>query len=184
VKEDVMHRFGFSFVIGVIVLLIGASVAVDALFGVHLPLVPLAIAALLIAWGARMIVHAMARHHPAYLDGEAWLADRSFAPTGPIDHDAHYDVAFGRGLVDLTHLTEPADDVTVVVDTVFGSTVVKVDPAMAYDVDARSMFGEVRMPDRSMTAMGKVSYRHTMDRAPRLHLRVSTVFGACQVVEG
>ena len=179
-----MHRFGFGFAFGVIILLIGATIAVDVLFGVHFPFLPLAIAVLLIAWGSRMIVHAMGRRHPAYIDGEAWLADKSFTPSSPLDHDAHYDVVFGRGMIDLTKLPEPAEDVTVAVETVFGATVVKVDPSIPYDIDGRSMFGEVRMPDRTMTAMGNLTYRHATDHPPRLHLRVSTVFGACQVVEG
>jgi predicted membrane protein len=177
-----MHRFGFSFVLGVIVLIVGASIAVDVVFGVRFPLLPLAVSILLIAWGARMIVHAMARHHPPYIDGEAWLADKAFRP-GTLDHDARYDVVFGRGLIDLTKLVEPAEDVTIDVETVFGATVVKVDPAIPYDVDGKSMFGEVRMPDRTMTAMGSTTYRHATDHPPRLHIRVSTVFGACQIVE-
>lgn len=179
-----MHRLGFGFVVGVIVLIIGASMAVDVLFGMHIPIVPLALAILFIAWGARMIVHATARHHPPYIDGEAWLADRRFAPAGKLEHDAHFDVVFGRGLIDLTNLQAPTEDVTVAVDTSFGATVVKLDPAIPYDIEGRAMFGEVRMPDRSMTAMGNVAYRHAPDRPPRLHLRLSTIFGACQVVEG
>jgi predicted membrane protein len=178
-----MHRFSFGFVFGMIVLIIGASMAFDALFGIHFPLVPLALAALLVIWGARMVAHAMSRRDRPDVDGEAWLADRTFSPTGKLDHDTRYDVVFGRGVVDLTKLVEPAGDVTIAVDTVFGTTVVKVDPALAYDIEGRSMFGEVRMPDRSMTAMGSLTYRSAGDHRPRIHLRVSTVFGACQIVD-
>ena len=178
-----MNRLGFSFVVGVVILMIGAALVADLLFDVHLPLVRMAIAALLIAWGARMVVHAFARRDRFAVAGEAWLSDREFKPTGELGRDARFDVAFGRGLVDLTHLTQPVEDVTVTVDTLFGAAVVKVDPAIAYDVHGSSVFGEVRMPDRSSIAMGNLDYRGPDAARPRLHLRLNALFGACQVVE-
>ena len=51
-----MHRLGFNSVMGVVILVIGASLAVDLAFDVHWPLVRIALAVLLIACGARMVV--------------------------------------------------------------------------------------------------------------------------------
>ena len=45
-----MQRLGFHSVMGLVVLVIGASIAVDLVFDVHLPLVRIALAALFIAW--------------------------------------------------------------------------------------------------------------------------------------
>jgi hypothetical protein len=56
-----MYRFGPAFVIGAALLLIGASIVVDALFDIRFPLVRSAIAIGCIAAGSRMIVHALAR---------------------------------------------------------------------------------------------------------------------------
>ena len=176
-----MQRFGFGFVVGVIVLLIGASIAIDVLFGIHFPLLPLAFAILLIALGTRMMARGTSRSDRGDVRGEAWLADRRFTPA-EVDSDRRYDVIFGRGVIDLTHVVEPLQDVTISVDTVFGASVVKLDPAMAVEIVGNSMFGEVRMPDRTMTAMGGITYRSTADHVPRLHLRLNTVFGSCQVV--
>jgi hypothetical protein len=178
-----MNRLGFSFVMGAVILLIGASIAVDLVFDVHVPVVRMVLATLFIVWGARMVVHAFARRDRFAASGEAWLADREFQPAGELVRDARFDVAFGRGVVDLTHLDRPATDVTVTVDTLFGAAVVKVDPSIAYDVHGSSVFGEVRMPDRSATAMGSLDYRSPSDERPRLHLRLNAVFGACRVVE-
>jgi hypothetical protein len=130
-----------------------------------------------------MVVHALDRRSRFAVTGEAWLADREFKPTGALTHDARFDVAFGRGLVDLTQLEQPTDDVTITIETLFGVAVVKVDPLIAYDVHGSSAFGEVRIPDRSMTAMGNLDYRSSSDGRPRLHLRLNAVFGACHVVE-
>lgn len=178
-----MNRLGFSFIMGIVILLIGTSLVIDVLFDIHLPLVRIAVAALLIAWGARMVVHGLARRDRFALAGEAWLADREFKPTGELIHDARFDVAFGRGIVDLTRLEHPVDDVTVTVDTRFGTAVVKLDPAMAYDIHGRSVFSGVRMPDHSTIAMGNLDYCGPSEARPRLHLRLNAWFGACQVVE-
>lgn len=178
-----MNRLGFSFVMGIVILLIGASLFVDLLFDLHVPLARMALATLFVAWGARMVVHAFARRDRSAASGEAWLADRKFTPTGELARDARFDVAFGRGLVDLTHLDQPAEDVTVTVDTLFGAAVVKVDPSIAYDVHGSSVFGEIRMPDRSAARMGNLDYRSPSGERLRLHLRLNALFGTCQVIE-
>ena len=56
-----MNRLGSSLVIGFVILLIGTSLMIDLLFDVHLPLVRTTIAALLVAGGAHMVVHSLAR---------------------------------------------------------------------------------------------------------------------------
>ncbi|MCB9564163.1 MAG: hypothetical protein H6708_27550 [Kofleriaceae bacterium] len=177
-----MNRIGYGFLFGMVVLGIGALLAVDLLFGVELAVVRAVLALSLIALGARMVVHTWSRRRPPDLAGEAWLADRRFVAES-LEGDAHYDVVFGRGLIDLTGVAEPDRDVTVEVDTMFGHTVVKVDPAIPYDVEGTSAFAEVRMPDRSAAAVGSVRYRAPADHPPRLHLRVHAIFGACEVVE-
>jgi hypothetical protein len=177
-----MNRFGFRFIAGAVLLLIGASIVADLLFQVSLPLVRAAFALLFLLFGARLLAGAWSRG-PRRVDGEAWLADRRFAPAGALHADARYDVVFGRGLIDLTEIDEPDDDVTVTVDTLFGSAVVRVDPTIAYEAEGSSAFGEIRMPDLRAAAMGSLHYQSPADHRPRLHLKLNTVFGACQVVE-
>jgi hypothetical protein len=178
-----MDRIGSRFVVGVVLLCIGVAVALEMIFNINLPILRALFAVLAIVIGLRLVRQARTRTDRAATTGEAWLADRQFAPQGLLDRDARYDIAFGRGLVDLTHVPEPASDVTVSVHTLFGSSVIRVDPSVPYDVEGHAALGEVRMPDRSATAMGSVRYRAPTDHPPRLHLRVDAVFGACRVVE-
>jgi len=178
-----MRRFGFGFFVGIVIVFIGASIALDALFDIHVLVFRLALALLVFAIGLRVLAGRSARERRSGDSGEAWLADRRFAPEGALTHDARFDVVFGRGLVDLSHLEAPAEDVTVQVDAVFGTAVVKMNPAVPYDVSGSSAFGEVRMPDRSAAAFGDVSYQPKRDQHPHLHVKVNAIFGACQVVE-
>jgi hypothetical protein len=178
-----MRRFGFGFVVGILFLFIGASMALDTVFAMHVPIVTLAIALFLVAVGAKVLLGSGTRRQPGPSSGEAWLADRRFAPDGPLTRDERYDVVFGRGFVDLSHVPAPTDDVTVQIDAVFGTAVVKMNPAVPYEVIGSAAFGEVKMPDRSAAAFGNVAYRSKPEQ-PHLHVKVNAVFGACQVVEG
>lgn len=79
-------------------------------------------------------------------------------------------------------LANPREDKTVSVDTAFGATVVKLNPTVPVEIIGHSMFGQVRMPDRTMAAMGSIAYKTPAEHEPKLHLRINTVFGSCQVV--
>lgn len=178
-----MDRIGARLLIGIVLVCLGVSIAIELIFGIAFPIVRAAFAVLLIVLGVRLVQQARARrgeHAPA---GEAWLADCQFVPEGALDHDARYDISFGRGVVDLTRIGDPAVDVTISVHTLFGTSVVRIDPKVPYDVEGHAALGEVRMPDRSATALGNVSYRGPASHPPRLHLKVDAVFGACRVVE-
>jgi hypothetical protein len=177
-----MQHNGLRFFVGLVALCLGASLVLDLVFDVHLPILRALIAALLLVYGARLVVRGLASRDRAAAN-EVWLDEQMFAPEGAPTHDEHYEIAFGRGLVDLTHLAEPATDVTVSVHALFGAAVVTIDPSIPYDVEGSAALGEVRLPDHNATATGHVAYRPRFDHPPRLHLRVHAVLGQCQVVE-
>ena len=98
--------------VGMVILLIGASLVVDLLFDIDLPVVRLAVAALLVAWGARMVVHAFAGRDRFAVAREPSLADRELTPTGDLAHDVRFDVAFGRGLAIRPSAARPRESET------------------------------------------------------------------------
>lgn len=168
-----MRTIGFGFVVGLTLTCAGVAVLLDVVFAFHLPLLRIAAAIVLIALGVRVLVHRRHREARGPESGEAVLSERRFVPEGTLRADTRFDVVFGRGVIDLRHVDPPEEDVTVVVDAVFGSAVVKVDPAIAYDVKTSSAFGEVRLPP----------HRAAPATRPHLHLELNAVFGACEVIE-
>ena len=163
-----MRHIGF--LVGLVALCIGASLVIDLAFDVHVPILRALLAVILIAYGARLLVRGWARDRAD--TEEVWLDDQLFAPEGAPARDERYDVAFGRSVIDLTHLAEPDHDVTVSVHALFGAAVVKIDPTIPYDVVGHAALGEVQVPER-----------RCFDHAPLLHLRVHATFAQCQVVE-
>jgi hypothetical protein len=156
--------------------------AFEIISGVHLPVGRLIVAAALVLIGARIVAHAWARRRAGVAGNDAVFANRTVSPRGAPDRDARFEVVFGRGTLDLTGITEPEHDVTIIVETLFGNTLVKVPPDLAYDVEGSSTFGAVRMPDRSMATLGTTGYRTTTEHPSRLHLRVNAAFGGCRIV--
>jgi hypothetical protein len=63
-----MKTYGVAFTIGLVILFVGASLAVDVVLEVKLPLARIVLALMFIALGAHMVVHARrsaALHHDA-----------------------------------------------------------------------------------------------------------------------
>jgi predicted membrane protein len=178
-----MKHLSSRFVLGAIILVIGVLLLAELVGGLHFPIIRVLIALAFLLIGGRLILHAWSRRDDGTVSAEAVLSRRNFTQAGALDRDARFDVVFGSGTVDLTQLVEPDHDVTVTVEALFGHALVKVPPALVYDIEGSSAFGEVRMPDRSATAMGSLVYHAASDHPSRLHLRVHAIFGACQVVE-
>jgi hypothetical protein len=140
------------------------------------------VAVLLLLWGSQLISSAWDYRERRVESVETWVGERWFAPKGKLDHDAKYDVVFGKGVIDLTALKDPAEDVTVSVGALFGSAIVKVDPAIAYDVQVDETFGTVRTPKRAHVNEDG-AYSSPTTHQPRLHLHLSSTFGSCKLVE-
>jgi len=97
-----------------------------------------------------------------------------------------YEVIFGHGIIDLTRVVLKEDRVTKVeVSTVFGSSVIRVNPAIPTKVVVNSAFASARMPDGNSVAFGESTYRSDSlgDAKSYLLVKASVVFGRADIVE-
>jgi hypothetical protein len=174
-------RMSFPIFLGVLVVLAGLSILLDAVFKIHIPFVRSAFALLLIFLGVRMLFGAWApRSHELAPTGAVVMSDGVFAPV-KAEPSMKYDIVFGHGAVDLTRLDLPATPATIDVNVIFSGATVTVNPAWPIVIEGSSAFGEVRMPDQTMAAFGAARYR-TREGDPILRVRVNAVFGSCQVL--
>jgi predicted membrane protein len=89
-------------------------------------------------------------------------------------------------MVDLTKVAREAGERRVEVNVVFGSALVKIDPATPLEVEVNAAFGDARLPDQSTTALGSFRYRASnqdKQQAPKVRIKLNVVFGSCQVLE-
>jgi hypothetical protein len=169
--------------LGLFVVLLGLSIVLNAVFRIDFPLVRTAFALFVVFLGLRILVHAWRAPRAGDAEGTSVLSASTFIPKHLPNGDLQYDVIFSSGLIDLRALPASERDVTVVVNSIFASSVVYVDPAIPYDVSGSAAFGEARMPNRSSVAFGETRYAPRAAATPKLHLKVNAVFGACEVVE-
>jgi hypothetical protein len=165
---------------GLLVMLIGISIILEAVFHISLPIIRIALGFFFIYLGIRFLTGG--RWHDGENRSRGVFRDDQYTPTSG-DHVKH-DVVFGRSVVDLTKLARDGGEVHADVNTVFGATVVKIDPAVPLEIEVSSAFGDARLPDESVTALGTTHYRPAGQKdPPRLRITLSVVFGSSQVVE-
>jgi hypothetical protein len=170
--------------IGGFVVLVGISILVPVAFGFEMPLVRIVVSLFTVFLGAQLVRGAWLPTRDGGLGDPVVQFNDRLITVDELRRDARYDVQFGRAVVDLRSLADPETDVTVRVDTVFGTTEIRTDPAVPYDVEASSAFGRVLLPDHNSAEFGTALYRSPHpSHAPRVHLRLNAAFGSAEVCE-
>ena len=99
---------------------------------------------------------------------------------------SRHDVIFGRGVVDLSDIALKGDRVTKTeVSTIFGSSVIKVNPAVPTKVIVNSAFASARLPDGNSIAFGETTWLSDSlsDCRSYLLVKVSVIFGSTEIVQ-
>jgi predicted membrane protein len=177
-------KMNFAIFFGVLVVLAGISILLDAVFHIHLPLVRTAVALFFIFFGVRILTGAWGtRDFVRASEGSVLMGDTRFAPTATADK-LKYDIIFGRGIVDLTGLPRPEKPIDVEVNTVFGSAQIAIDPSWPVAIDGSAAFGDVRLPDQQRAAFGAAHYQNEpTSTQPLLRLKVNSVFSSAEVIQ-
>ncbi len=177
-------RMNWLVILGVFVVLVGVSILLQVFFGFRLPIVRTALAILFLFIGARMLLSAWS---PSRLSGDhtSMMSESLFRPEQATGGKLKYDILFSKGTVDLTQLPPLEHDLTVEVNTVFSSALVRVGPSVPYEVEGSAAFGAVQLPTGEQAGFGPV-YRNAPTGAsgPRLRLKLNAVFGHCRLEEG
>ena len=174
---------------GIVLILLGASVIINMVFNVHVPLFRIILALVLIWLGLRIMFggrwdfcrgNAGSRCNTAMFSGKT-MFDRS--------GDGEYGVIFGREVVEAGSIfsSEPGR-MHLRVHTVFGNTLLLIPKNMPIMIQATSAFGEVQLPDGSTAAFGSSVYkndacRSAADASVIRKIDVNVVFGTCRVEE-
>ena len=164
---------------GVIIIIIGIIVIINVVFGTKIPIFPLIFGLFLIYLGVKVITGISChRTSRSAIFEEKKIETES--PTGK------YDVIFGRNVIDLTNVQLKEGVSRIEVNTVFGSSVLKINPSMPIKIIASSAFGSARMPDGNMVAFGEYTYKSDSlkqsDQKNYLLINLHVVFGSGEVV--
>ncbi len=164
---------------GVVLVLLGLSVILKAVFNIHLPIFRLVLALILIWFGVKLLVgNNYSMNCRGWHSGKgAMFCESSWSQKEGSD----FSTVFGKGTVDATNGTTP-----IKVSTVFGSTNLLVSKTVPVEVRSEVVFGALSLPDGSIIPFGDNSWRNDAAKVagavPRI-VNVSVVFGECRVVE-
>ena len=161
---------------GVLLIVIGIIVIIKIVFKIEIPVIRIAFALILIFLGIRVLLgHGTfsQKKESNILFGESRFED---------DGREEYNVVFGKGIFDLSR-TAVGGTRTIKYSTVFGASVIILDPDTPLIVRADSAFAGASFPDGSTVAFGSYTYRsRTYDESkPHLVLKADVVFGGLEI---
>jgi hypothetical protein len=158
---------------GVLLIAVGAWFILRRFVPFHIPVARLIIAVLFVYVGIRVLVHGpFSRSGPAGVFSES---HQRYTPGWERD----YNIIFSSGDVDLSDVTVGASSINTQVNVVFGSGVLRINPALPVRVDMTAAFGTVEAPDGRSVSFGDTVYTSAAyrDGAPALVVHASAVFG-------
>ncbi len=163
---------------GLVVVLLGLLIIINAIFGTRIPIFPILFGLFLIWLGIRVITGPSHHKTPqsAIFEEKTIITDST---------SGKYDVVFGKGVIDLTGYKVEEGVKRIEINTIFGSSEIKIDPTMPVKIRASSAFGSARMPDKSMVGFGENTYRtdtlKQTDTKNYLLIDLHVVFGSAEV---
>ena len=173
-----MGIFFSAVVWGAFFVLLGLSVFIKHIFNLDIPVIRFFFAFFLIYLGVQIILGGFRKEDKAQavVCGEGKMAP---------DREGHYNVVFGKGVIDLTALEIKDQDVHLEANTVFGSSEVKISGSVPTLIKANAAFGNAQLPDGNAATVGTYLYKNKAYREgkPCLTLNLSVVFGEVKVTE-
>lgn len=163
---------------GVVLILIGLGVIINVVFGVKIPIFRTIFALFLIYLGIQMLTGTSFWNKSKKT---AIFEEKAIEVTTASDK---YDVVFGKGEIDLSGIELKEHNVRVDINTVFGGSVIKINPALPTRIVASSAFGGAHLPDGNMVAFGQYTYKTENFKSAEKHLLIhaSVVFGGLEFV--
>ena len=156
---------------GSLLIIFGIQLIAQALFGINLPLLRVALGFVIIYWGLSII----SGDH-CYFFWNKTHKNITFM------HDTH-NVIFGTQYIDLSkiNLDKPK---TITLNAIFGTARLKLNDDIPTRINANTTFGTIILPDRSANTNGAYVYHtHGYQTPPLLTINANATFGTIVIKE-
>lgn len=164
---------------GSILILIGASIIIKAVFKIDIPVVRIIFALIIIYLGLRLLF-------PNFRLGEnqsntIMFEKRRINTSGK---NNEYNMVFGSGTIDLSDLDPEKNPGQVEVNTVFASSRIILNPEIPFLIRTNTFFADCTYPKGSAAVIGESVVRspafNSEDKA--LLIEVNVVFGSAKII--
>ena len=170
---------------GIIIVIIGLSIILKAVFNFDLPVFKIFIAFIFIYIGFKVLLRDSDSDFDRIRSDEETVIFGEKNYHGFPDEGKEYNVIFGGSKIDLRDIELEGSKKYIKISTVFGSTVLKLNEDLPYKVTADVVFSDINLPDRNKTVIGSNHYKsknYNPDE-PYLDIRVDVVFGSFKIRE-
>jgi hypothetical protein len=163
---------------GIVLIVLGVWFIVRPRVPFHLPVIRIIIAVLFVYIGVRVLVWGPSIRQK----NTAVFSQSEMVYTEGMKQD-EYNMIFGSGSVDLRTVRVGDKSVGAEVNAIFGSGVVRVDPATPVRIHMSAAFGSVQAPGGRSIAFGDSVYTTPAfkEGAPALEVKASAVFGSLRI---
>ncbi len=161
---------------GGILVLLGISVILKAVFQIDIPIFRVVIACILIYWGIKILFG---------VGGVRYHRDPKFDEIKSNARATEYNVVFGSKEIDLRNIELTDTDLRKEINVVFGSSDIIIDPKTTTVAKVSTVFGECVYPHGKSGFLGDYVYQTEKgeNEQHKLFLEISVVFGTARILE-
>lgn len=176
-----MHKQG-SMIVGIIFLLIGASIIIKTVFKIDLPIFKLFLAAFFIYLGVRILFGWSGFGRIGSEENSALFSEKTYLGETGVEK-SEYNAVFGKINLDLTNLqlTQPVTKMEI--NAVFGGGRIDLPANMPVKIKSDVIFGGAQLPEGNSGGFGTSRYKseNFNENEPYLYLEINAVFGGVEV---
>ena len=171
---------------GCFFIMIGINIILRTFFNINIPFFRVAFAVLVIFVGIAIIFPGIGEKftprgvNGAYIDERTTMFGEAVIEGDKVKGE--HSVVFGSLKLDLSKV-EIKEKIKIKIDTVFGGTEIKIDPAKPIRITGSAAFGGIVLPNGNSAAFGSTIYQSDSykEGAPALLLDVNAVFGGVEI---
>jgi len=164
---------------GVLLILLGISIVIKAVFKIDIPVVKIVFAMLLIYWGLKILFGFNFKSHSS---GNIIFEESKLKAS---KSKSEYNIVFGSGEIDLSEIDISEKNAYAEVNIVFGSGNIYINPSIPALIRVSSVFAETKLPGKTINFFGDYIYKtenYSQDK-PHLYLKLDVVFGSARIGE-
>ncbi len=170
-----MNFFFGSLFWGILLVLLGLSMVVRAVFNIDIPIFRFIFAAILIYFGAKLLLNRSENKTSEKLFDQVQISE--------IKSDKNYNTIFGHSQIDLQNCDLENSSLKVDVDVIFGSADILINPDIPARIKISTVFAEGKIPAGSVGAFSDHIYETPAFSTEKnaLFVNIDVIFGAVDI---
>ncbi|MEE4196305.1 MAG: LiaF domain-containing protein [Bacteroidales bacterium] len=174
-------KMGTGLFWGILLILIGLGIVIRVVFNIDFPLIKFIVAFFFIFLGIKLLVGDF-----NFGKGDTNEETTIFSESNihGLDEDfKEYNIIFGSSVIDLRDIDLSNGSREIKINTIFGSSVVKIDEKTPVKVKADAAFASAKLPNGNTAAFGTGHYEndHFKKDSSHLYIKGDVVFGSLEI---